>query len=620
MSLSYQKLQPILVEDPITIVNDIQSFPVLQGGNKVSFKAFTSNSISSSSMQFSCPPPNGNTIINRNIRATIPVRLTMTGRMVASSGGYVPASSLLNAGGDAPRFMPLNGSLETLQINVNNTSVSQPQSDIIHALMRYDICPELRRKEYSTTAAYPDCSYNYSDMTGTAKNPLGNYANTPDGCAIPRGGLPFNIVSNTAVVPAVGAGTAATAVVDMVISESLLLSPLFWGKLSQNRQGLYNVNSLDVNLSFLTGGMRMWSHNPLVSTNGTNTVSSIIDSITVQFNGFNAPAFSYPQNFPQILFEYISPNILTKQRLDPNLPVTYNYHNVTRYPTDIGSIAFGGAPTPISSNNIQLSSIPERIFIYVRPNNATLQSRCDITDCYLAISNITLQWANQNTVLSTATQDQLYNICVKNGSSQDWPSFTGEGVYNGAFPPSALSAKYGTVGSVICLSSAEQIQLDGDQAPGLNGQFQLQVTAYAQNKNRSGAWDNLPLTMYIVCVSMGTFTITGLGSAQQQEGVLSAMDIIDATELPSIAYDRGERFGGGDFLSSLGSFASKVNDFLKESKLISTVAGVVPHPIANVVGTTARALGYGAEGGCDGSGAMQGGMRMNKSQLKSRLG
>lgn len=614
MSLSYQKLQPILVEDPITIVNDVQSFPVLQGGNKVSFKAFTSNSISSSSMQFSCPPPNGSTIINRNIRATIPVRLTMTGRLVASNGAYVPASSLLNAGSDAPRFMPLNGSLETLQVNINNTSVSQPQSDIIHALMRYDICPELRRKEYSTTAAYPDCSFNYSDLIGSNKNPLGNYGNTPDGCAIPRGGLPFNIVSNTAVVPSTGNGTAASAVVDMVISESLLLSPLFWGKLSQNRQGLYNVNSLDINLSFITGGMRMWSHSPFVSTDGTHTVNSIIDSISVQFNGFNAPSFSYSQNYPQMLFEYISPNVLTKQRLDPNLPVTYNYHNVTRYPTDIGSITYGSAPTPVNSNNIQLSSIPERIFIYIRPNNATLQSRCDITDCYMSISNITIQWANQNTVLSTATQDQLYNICIKNGTSQDWTSFTGEGVYNGAFPPNTLSAKYGGVGSVICLSSAEQIQLDGDQAPGLNGQFQLQVTAYAQNKNSSGLWDNLPLTMYIVCVSMGTFTVTNLGSAQQQEGVLSATDIIDATEMPSIAFDRGERFGGGDFLSSLGSFASKVNDFLKESKLISTVAGIVPHPISTIAGTVAKNLGYAEES------VMNGGARMTKSMLRTRLG
>lgn len=619
MSLSYQKLTPILVEDPLTLVNDVQTFPIVQGGNKVSFKAFTSGNISSSSMQFSCPPPSAGTIINRNIRATVPVRLTFTGRVITNNVLFAGPTSLLNADLDAPRFMPLNGSLETLQVNINNTSVSQAQSDIIHALTRYDICPELRRKEYSTSAAYPDCSYNYSDLVGSARNPLGSYSNVPEGCAIPRGGVPFNIVANAAVVPALGAGTAATAQVDMCISESLILSPLFWGKLSQNRQGLYNVNSLDVNLSFLAqAGFRMWSHCPIVATSGADQITSVIDTITVQFNGFNAPAFSFSQNFPQLLFQYMTPNILTRQRLDPNLPITYNYHNVTRYPTDIGSIAFGGAPTPVSSNNIQLSSIPERIFVYIRPNNATLQSRADITDCYLSISNITVQWANQNTVLSTATQDQLYNICLDAGLSMDWAAFSGEGVYNGAFPPNALSDKYGGVGSVLCLETAKTIQLDGDQCPGMNGQFQLQVTAYAQNKNRSGAWDNLPLTMYIVCVSMGTFTITGLGSAQQQEGVVSAMDILDAQAAPSLAFDRGERFGGGDFLSSLGNFASKVNDFLKESKLISTVSGLIPHPIAQAVNAASKVVGYG-EGGCDGSGAM-GGMRMTKSALRSRLG
>lgn len=56
MSLSFTKLTPIAVEDPVTQVNDIAGYAVLAGGSKVSFKAYTSTSIAASSIQFSCPP------------------------------------------------------------------------------------------------------------------------------------------------------------------------------------------------------------------------------------------------------------------------------------------------------------------------------------------------------------------------------------------------------------------------------------------------------------------------------------------------------------------------------------------------------------------------------------
>ena len=187
MSQSYTKLKPILVTDPVTDANDVSAYAVLQGGNKVSYKQFTSTSIANSSIQFSCPPPSNNVIVNRYIRFTAAIRLTFTGTIFTTNNAFQPPTSLLNAGLDAPRFLPLSSMIESLQININNTSVSVALSDIIHPLTRYNICPELRRKEYSTTAAYPDCSFNYTDLVGTARNPLGNYGNTSDCDEFPRG-------------------------------------------------------------------------------------------------------------------------------------------------------------------------------------------------------------------------------------------------------------------------------------------------------------------------------------------------------------------------------------------------------------------------------------------------
>jgi len=301
MSLSYQALIPTLVEDPITQINAVDRYAVLSGGNKVSWKAYNSTNIASASISFSCPPPSGGVIVNRYVKCTLPIRLSFTGNVTTSNNAFQPATSLLNAGLDAPRAFPMSGSLESLQVGLNNTSVSIPMSDVIHALLRYNM----------------SC-----DLVGTNRNPLGNFASTPDCDSIQRGGFPFTIVSNATVVPVTG-GTVATAVVDMVVTEPLFLSPFYWGCSAGNMQGFFNMTSMDFTLSFLANaGFRMWSHCPLVATSGAIVVNSNITGIAVQFGQFTSPAFSYRDNQPQMLFEYMSPNLLTKQQISPNVPIT----------------------------------------------------------------------------------------------------------------------------------------------------------------------------------------------------------------------------------------------------------------------------------------------------------
>lgn len=56
MSLSFQPLNPVEVRDPRTIVNNSRDYAILKGSSTTNFKAWTSTSISSSSIQFSTPP------------------------------------------------------------------------------------------------------------------------------------------------------------------------------------------------------------------------------------------------------------------------------------------------------------------------------------------------------------------------------------------------------------------------------------------------------------------------------------------------------------------------------------------------------------------------------------
>lgn len=611
MSLSYVPLKPILLENPITKVDDVHSYAVLQGGNNVSFKTFTSTSISASSINFSCPPPSNNVICNRSVKFTLPVRVTLSGLLTTNNAGFVPATSLLNPGKDAPRFFPLSSILDNIQAKINGNAVQVQMNDVIQPLQHYNTCTKLKTHEYSSTCSMADQSFNYNDLYGTNKNPLATDGTMIEGTVQPRGAFPFTIVSNPAVVPSL-VGTPATAVVDILLNEDLFLSPFFWGSLRHNNQGFYNVTQMDFFFTFLSNAFRLWSHNPVAVTSGANVITSSISSATMIFNSFAAPAFSYAQNYPTLEFEYITPNLLTPEKLSPTRPITYPYFEILRYPTDFPAVTYAQGQVQVSSNNIQLPCIPRRMYIFARPSNIVLQNRCDITDCYLALKQMSIQWANQSVLLSSASQRQLYYMNVKNGSDQSWASWSGLGVNN-----TGWTGQYGGQGSIMCLEFGSDIQLNVDEAPGKLGQFQLQVNATFQNMNSSGAWDSLPMAMYIVVVHEGTFTIPAMGSATHNIGVISGQDILDAQQQPGISYNSVQRLNGGDFLSGLRSFATKVNEFLKKTKLLSTIGKQVGKvvPGVGIAAEIADKLGYGMSAGV----AIQGGKKLTKAQLKSRL-
>ncbi len=64
MSNSYVPLKPVLVTDPVLDVDAVKSYACLQGGSHVSYKPYTSTSISNSSIQFSCPPPSAGVVVD----------------------------------------------------------------------------------------------------------------------------------------------------------------------------------------------------------------------------------------------------------------------------------------------------------------------------------------------------------------------------------------------------------------------------------------------------------------------------------------------------------------------------------------------------------------------------
>lgn len=604
MSLSYQKLQPVRVRDPRVVVDNQRQYAVLSGGKKVQYKAYTSTSISTSSIQFSCPPPSGSFIIDRKMYLTMPIRLTFAG--TSSSG------NLLVPGSDAPRAYPLSSSIDTLQATINNTSVNINMADMIQALLHYNTDVDLKEHDYSMTATCPDQAQNYSDLIGCNRNPLGSYGDCFDESVMGRGGVQFTVVSNS----------ATAAVVDMLITEPLFLSPFYWGH--GNAGGFANVASMDFNVSFLNNlGNRMWSHAAL----SPNT--NVISGVTVQFNNFSGTAFSYNQNIPQMLFTYIAP--LDTELINPLVPITYPYFDIARYPTDIPAITYSssalGAGSQIQSNNIQLATIPKRMFLYVRPNNNTLFNSTTYTDTFYGINAVNIQF-NGETYMNSATQQQLYKISHKNGLNMSWQQFSGMPTY----APSSFSSKFGTMGSIICLEFGTDIPLSPYEAPGINGQYNLMVQANVYNCDPSTAHDALPLSFYIVVVSEGTFTIEKLGASMHQVGVLSKQDVLDAKTSRWVTYNDVQDINGGNFLTGLKDFGAKLLDGIKTAapyikKGFEVAQAVAPYaaPLlglgegGEVVGGRRGRGVYAGSGIVPGDNEYVGGRVMSREELQRRL-
>lgn len=616
MSLSYQPLDAVLVKDPRVIIDNKRVYSVLKCGKRTTFKPWTSTSVSTANINFQTPPPSNSILVDRKITFTLPMRLTFTANVA-------PGFSVLNKNHDAPRAFPIHSMIDTIQLTINNCGITQNIGEIIHALLRFNTDRKLFARDYSMTPTCLDCSQSYADLVGTVRNPLSMYGDSNFQDVSGRGGFSgFKIVSNP-----VNNGNVVTqlvAVVDMICTEQIMLSPLYWG--GENASAFANVTSMDWVFNFLSSGPanRAWSHN-------NDPAISVITAASVQFNNFTTFPFSYEISQPYLNITYITPDAAT--RVNPQLPITYPYFAVDKYVTDTNNAIAFGAETQIQSNNIQLASIPRRVYVYARPSNNYYYSNPGVTDCYYALKNLSIQFENYTGLFANATPFQLYEMSKKNHCSMSWSEWSGQLMYDvGGAPWDQNSNRFAGPGSIICIEFASDIGLDDNEAPGLGqGTYNLQLSCIAKNVNSSGDWDNVNVSLYVIPVLEGTFTITNSGSALTQTAVISTKDILSAKQKPYYSYLDVQEVNGGNFMTGLKNFGqkaiknlSKANQFLKDNKVISKasdLASYIPGAVGDVakdINRVSTQYGYGYDQEPMG-GVVLGGKSMSKQQLRNRL-
>lgn len=180
--------------------------------------------------------------------------------------------------------------------------------------------------------------------------------------------------------------------------------------------------------------------------------------------------------------EYITPQI--------NQPIPqirfYPYFELGRYIKAGGVVNAGVAAQPINSDNISFSSVPKRIYVYLKEREAgAIANVAQQTDTFAVITSISMNWNNQAGVLSSASQKDLYDMSVRAGSDQSWIQF------------SRLQ------GSVVCIEPGISIPLGALEANGSKGNYQMQlVVGYTNNKTVNCTFD-----LYVIGVLEGYLEI-----------------------------------------------------------------------------------------------------------------
>jgi hypothetical protein len=396
-----------------------------------------------------------------------------------------------------------------------------------------------------------------------------------------RGGYgPMNIVSNT----------PTTASIRFPSTEPLYLSPF---SNEDDEAGFHGIQTLQFTF-ILSQLSRVWSH----SRSSSNP--NIISSINVSF-----------YQAPELHFTYITPSIT--QPIPRSL--VYNYNNVDSYPTDVASAISPGASFTVDTNNIQLNSIPRRIYVYARRSNST--KNYTTSDTFARIDGISLNWDNRQGLLSGASSDDLYKISAYNGykaSYSQWNKYTG---------------------SVLILDVGRDIALtQPDEAPGVLKTLQLQMKVNFTNINPT---DAMNFTVYIVVISEGLITIAN-NTAVLQVGVISKMDVLNARQgLHGETLHQKPRnyYGGSFFKKALGAISKGANQVAKYGPTalrgvsdLGNLASSSTNPlefgldVANLGRQYSKELkkGRGLVGGYERIGnGLVGGRMMQKSALKSRM-
>ncbi len=557
----------VRVRDPRLEIESQRPYVVLSGAQVNSFQTFNATNHNNQSVQITCNGPNASIAITRLVLKKFVFNITVRGTNGSED------SPLLVPGFFSPRFLPISQVTSSESISIQNDVISNaPVNQYLIPMMNYNNEWKERNGLLSMAPSMMDQFQNYEDGVNSFRNPLLDYEEGSP-YEVPRGAyVGMRVLTNE------DGGTEST--IELTVTEPLFISPFQWGKYANYSSSLVGVDTMSYTCTFVNNLSRVMSLTVNQGTEGGED-GIVITDVDVTLGS------------AALMFNYLTPSALQPI---PRILVS-SYFNCMLYPTQITRALANGSSFLAELAAIQLSNVPRRIYLYCKESmssNNSYQQTPFASDSYFPIDRstypLTVQWGN-DTFLTAANPEQLFNIAKKNGYIYDWNQWNN------------------FMGSVLALEFGTDIGLPGDQAGSLLMNQQLQVSC--QFINGSGR-DVDSATFYCVVVSEGTFVLRD-SSAAHNLGVLTRSQIINARSDPHITYQTAEDIYGGSFFTKIKNALSSLNKFAKDNKLISRGLALSGDPRLKVASRVASSFGYGGR-----RSRMRGG-NLDIDEIRSRL-
>ena len=423
-----------------------------------SYQKFPASSKSVTSVNFNVPINSESTIVDRHILIETDFTLKFDVTVTGADGVYAfqPTTN------DSLQAFPFNSLITTANVDINNNSHTVNVQEMMSVL-----CKTVDNKLFEHECPYMfDTHFKHYRNKGLSDvNPMGAATNAIHGGVPARGsyggivswqcektgtnpGVATNLAPTDAHLKRSHADNAFNWTIRVKTVEPLLFSPIFLYHANNNNScGMYNVTQMLFNFNIDSTAKRALSF-----TNEKRTFANVrLDSINecnLRLNFITKQPSSQLSNLQILPF-------IEHQRLS----------------TITTELVTPGNETTIVNNSLTLNQIPDMIYIAVRKPVST----CTVTDSnsFWPIKAISINFNNMDSLLSTATTNELFRMSKKNGIQLSHAEFTGK-VVNGV----DLEHVY-TLGSIIALSP-EDLNLPDNLAPGSIGNFTFQVTVRAE--------------------------------------------------------------------------------------------------------------------------------------------
>lgn len=557
MSLNAIPLRTVPSVDPALAFQSERLFAVYDGGREISYTPFYAQNTNNSNIHVDFNPPDQQTGIYPQIYTDVGYKLKFTGVGPDAAGLLLAPGTM-----DGPRAFPTASTTSTVDLKLNGTSVTSNVNSYFHQMMRTGNNLSKFNLDYSKAPSMLDQYQEYGDWVdyGSARNPLALYgensAQQTRGAFLVSELAPAYVEGVTNPLYNYQQNTHTAAVVTFQSVEPVMVSPFYHSKscfFAKTFNGTWTFSDLK----------RVWSHAaPRDSTaSSAQVVSGEITSLAVSITSFT------------VLVKFISPKLL--DRIPRN--ITYDYHEILPLVTLKQYATPANTSDIFTMNSVNLDAIPKRLLVSVVEQDADLITgdlNYTLSDVCARINSITVNWANSQGKLSSASFPDLYDIYRNNGGTDTFVQW----------------AKY--TGGVLPIDLGRDIGLSDIDAPGKLANPQISMTVNYTNVARSAK----QYALKVHVIYEGTFAILG-GAVTKNIAVLTSQDILNTSMMdmvPLIENTEYRNMYGGGFWDKIKSGFNSVNDWLKSSKIISKVGKMIPHEGVKRVATAAESLGYGA--------------------------